>query len=180
VPSFETIKEFAQCWSDARLRERAKLWPNPLTWTWFLGDRCAQYSRKEIGEILSIAVAYLQRTGAKLPHTASNIWRARESAEKPTLLAAMAELGQFFDAWEQGIRDVPPELEAALGELCGFEAVNTGGIREALPPTESANTSAASTLVAIAALGISLPPEDTGVFESNTPLELERDENTEK
>lgn len=156
MPTFEDIKAYAQCWSVGRLRERAKLWPDPLTWEWFLGERCAQYSRKEISEILSIAVAHLQRTRAVLPNTASEIWRARESAEKPTLLNAMSELGQFFDAWEQGIHDVPPELAAALGELCGFAAVNTGGVIEALPPPVPTID------------GVSLPPREQDVLISPT------------
>jgi hypothetical protein len=104
MPDFATIKKFAVCWSEPRLRERAKLWPNPLTWAWFLGDRCEAYDRAGCVEILSVAVAYIKAEKVQLPIPLRDVWLARATAEKAVLLDAMLALGEWLDAWESGVR----------------------------------------------------------------------------
>lgn len=113
MPTFELIKKYARCWSEARLRERAALWPEPLTWGWFCGERCEPYSRAECLEILSVAVAHAQASRAKLPVPLRLIWQARDRAEKPILLSAMKALGEILDEWDAGEREEPATEEQA-------------------------------------------------------------------
>lgn len=118
MPTFETIKACADCWSESKLRERAKLWPDPLTWEWFLGDRCEKYSRAECLEFLAVAIAFVMRKRIQLPVAPRLIWVARSSATKPVLLGALAALGVILDLRELGDTDPPDEeLTEALNAL---------------------------------------------------------------
>lgn len=121
------------------MRERAKLWPDPLTWEWFLGDRCKDYSRAECVEFLSVAIAFMQsekiNATTQLPCSVRELWIARRNSEKPVLLAALAALGVVLDLWELGDRQPPDEeLTAALIEYvtaAGLQASSSGGELEA-------------------------------------------------
>lgn len=124
MPSFDTIKRCAECWSESRLRERAKLWPDPLTWEWFLGDRCEKYSRAECLEFLAVAIAFVCRERVILPVAPGAIWRARASVEKSVLLEGIAALGVVLDLWELGDRQPPDEeLTAALNALANLKPI---------------------------------------------------------
>lgn len=122
MPSFETIKKYARCYSDARLQERAKLWPDPLTWEWFLGERCEAYDRAACVEFLSIAVAFIKAENVLLPMPVRELWIARTVAQKPVLLDALATLGIYLDRWEAGEREMGPTRSDAYIELT--EALN--------------------------------------------------------
>jgi len=102
MPTYDLIRKLAVCWPEDRLRERAKLWPEPLTWEWFLGDRCDQYSHAECCEILATPIAYVQSARVQLPDGIElrKIWIARKNGDKPQLLAAMIALGAYLDAWD--------------------------------------------------------------------------------
>ena len=110
MPTYETIKRYAACYSDARLQERAKLWPDPLTWEWFLGPRCEAYDRADCTDILSVAVHFAKAENVLLPVPVRDVWLARDRSEKVALLDMFAAFGVWFDAWEAGERD--PQSDA--------------------------------------------------------------------
>lgn len=61
--------ELSQCWrgQPEKLAERRALWPDVLTWAWFLDPaRVEPYGRKEALEILSTATLHAHRTHAPL------------------------------------------------------------------------------------------------------------------
>jgi hypothetical protein len=143
MPTFDTIKRCAECWSESKLRDRAKLWPDPLTWEWFLGDRCEKYARAECLEFLSVAIAFVCRERVQLPVAPGAIWRARTRIEKTVLLEGLAALGVILDLWELGDRQPPDEeLTAALQAMAmlpsssGDVASSSGGELELERDTE--------------------------------------------
>jgi hypothetical protein len=118
MPNFATIKKFATCYSNGRLEERAKLWPNPLTWEWFLGERCEAYDRKDCVDIMSVAIHYAKHERVELPFSPREIWLAKDRPEKAALLDMCFALGVWLDAWDAGERDTKSDafenLDVAL------------------------------------------------------------------
>lgn len=125
MPKFETIAQFAECWrrTPERLRERAELWPEPLTWAWFLGERCAQYTLRERLEILSVAIAYAHHH--RVPNALDDgkpvrwgkFWSMAKQSPAGELALQMAWLGGHLDAHDAGqLADVAARGEADESE----------------------------------------------------------------
>jgi hypothetical protein len=116
--TLEYVLSICGCWSEERVRERAKLWPEPLTWTWLLGPRTEEYSRDDVRMIFDLAIAHI--TSQRIPRDVLGMRRAGElrqsvqSLEGDKLHRFIADVGRRLDRYAA-------ELELAAAARNGLE-----------------------------------------------------------
>lgn len=130
--TLEYVLSICGCWSEAQVRERAKLWPEPLTWTWLLGPRTEEYERDDVRTIFDLAIAHI--TSQRIPRDVLGMRRAGElrqavqSLDGEKLHRLIADVGRKLDRYAA-------ELELAAAARNGLELAKA----PTEPPTESVN-----------------------------------------
>jgi hypothetical protein len=120
----EYLVSLAECWrwKPEKMAERRKLWPETLTWGWFLDPlRVAHWDRREQLEILSVATLHAHKVRAPVWAKPAEIYReakalaleaataaeAGDAAEAESKdsdrLAMYARLGAELDAFDERI-----------------------------------------------------------------------------
>lgn len=102
------LVSLAECWrrKPDKMAERSKLWPETLTWTWFLDpDRITQWDVQEQIEILSVATMHAHKVKVPLTIKPAEIFRrCKRLAEKPendpTRLQLYRWLGAELDRFD--------------------------------------------------------------------------------
>lgn len=98
--TFEYVDSLAECWPTEKTRERAKLWPDPLTWAWILGPRIADFSPDEQRDFVAMAVTHAHKQRIRLWDRPGAIFEAFKVAEQPERLALAGRLAEALDAWD--------------------------------------------------------------------------------
>lgn len=119
----EYLVSLAECWrwKPEKMAERRALWPETLTWSWFLDPaRVSQWDRQEQLEIMSVATLHAHKVRASV----LNGTRPAEIYRQCKLLALhAAELEEAGDRIGADVADGKRlELHARLGaELDAFD-----------------------------------------------------------
>lgn len=128
----EYLMRLGACWSAAKLREAAKLWPSPSpSWAWFLGDRLTGMHRAEMLERVHVALAHVMLQKITLPMAPGELAELCKNCGEPELLALCEALGELLDVDPEH----PHESDAAAldGLKAAIIAAKPSGIIEAKP-----------------------------------------------
>lgn len=121
--TFEYVDSLAECWPTEKTRERAELWPDPLTWGWILGPRIADFSPDEQRDFCALAVTHAHKQRIRLWDRPGAIFEAFKAAELAERLELGARLAAVLDAWDADmVEKARAAAEATLQAKADAEA----------------------------------------------------------